>query len=172
MAGASGIKAGRAYVELGVGDKMLAGLRKAQARLRAFGASVGKIGRQLTGISAVALAPLAGAAKVFANMGDSLQKMAARTGITVESLSELSFAAEQSGAGIETFGKAVGSMQRSIRDAGRGLATKTESLKDLGLSYEALAALSPEDQFKTIAEAISLVPDATQRAAISMELFG
>ena len=34
MANTSGIKAGRAYVELGVGDKLTAGLNRAQARLR------------------------------------------------------------------------------------------------------------------------------------------
>ena len=40
MANTRGIKAGRAYVELGVGDKLTAGLKRAQARLRAFGTGV------------------------------------------------------------------------------------------------------------------------------------
>ena len=40
MTSTQGIKAGRAYIELGVGDKLTAGLKRAQARPRAFGAGV------------------------------------------------------------------------------------------------------------------------------------
>jgi len=172
VANTQGIRAGRAYVELGVGDKLSAGLKRAQMRLKAFAAGVTQMGAKIAMIGGAAMAPLLASVKHFASAGDKLDKMANRTGMTVEALSELAFAAEQSGAGIEIFEKAVAGMQRSIRDAGRGLSTKTEALKDVGLSYKALAGLSPEDQFSLVAEAISRIPDASARAAISMELFG
>ena len=47
MADAKGIRAGRAFVELGVSDKLTRGLRKAQARLKAFGNAVRSIGARL-----------------------------------------------------------------------------------------------------------------------------
>ncbi len=62
MANTRGIKAGRAYVELGVGDKLTAGLKRAQKRLRVFGAGVMNIGTKLAGLGAAMTAPLLGAA--------------------------------------------------------------------------------------------------------------
>ena len=48
-----------------------------------------------------------GAIKNFADLGDELDKMSLRTGISVETLGELKFAAEQTGSGLETIEKAV-----------------------------------------------------------------
>ena len=93
-----GIKAGRAYVELGVSSKLQAGLKRAQRRLRAFGAGVQRLGRQFTLMGAAMLASLAGAAKHFASYGDQLAKMSKRTGVSVEALSALRFAAARTGA--------------------------------------------------------------------------
>ena len=142
--------------------KLSAGLKRAQMRLMASAAGVTQMGTKIAMIGGGAMAPLLASVKHFASAGDKLDKMANRTGMTVEALSELAFAAEQSGAGIDIFEKAVAGMQRSIRDAGRGLSTKTEALKDVGLSYKALAGLSPEDQFSLVAEAIGRIPDATK----------
>jgi hypothetical protein len=38
------IRAGRAYVELGVDDRIAAGLKKAASKLKAFGAGVRNVG--------------------------------------------------------------------------------------------------------------------------------
>ena len=63
--GQAGIRAGRAYVELGVNDKLVAGLRRAQKRLQTFGAGVEQIGSRLTKLGAVLALPFAAGAKVF-----------------------------------------------------------------------------------------------------------
>ncbi len=47
MGATQGIRAGRAFVELGVSDKLTAGLRRAQRRLKAFGDGVRSIGARL-----------------------------------------------------------------------------------------------------------------------------
>ena len=107
MAKSQGIRAGKAFVELGVSDKLTAGLRRAQKRLSAFGSGLRSIGTRITGFGAALAAPLAGSLKVFAAAGDQLDKMSKRTGVSVEALSELGFAAEQSGTNLETFEKGV-----------------------------------------------------------------
>src|SRR5690606_36333090 len=63
-------------------------------------------------------------------------------------------------------------MQRTIYDAGRGLSTATDALADLGLTAEDLAGLSPEQQFKLLAERISQIEDPTLKAALAMGIFG
>lgn len=173
MAQAGGIRAGRAFVEIGVRMAALeAGLRKAQARIKAFGAGVSSIGRAFTGLAGVLIAPLVAATTHFIKAGDALEKMSIRTGISVESLSELQYAASQSGADMEVLEKGVRSMQRSINDLERGLSTQTEAFADLGLSLKDLKGLSPEAQFKVLADRISQVRDPSKRAALALQILG
>jgi len=172
VANTTGIKAGRAYVELGVGDKLTAGLKRAQARLRAFGEGVTRWGTRIFAVGSAFAAPAVVAAKSFARMGDQVAKMAKRTGLSVETLSELRFVASQTGTEFESLEMAFRKMQRSIYDAGRGLSTQTDALADLGLRFQDLDGLSPEQQFKLLAEAISRIEDPTRRAGIAMTFFG
>lgn len=144
MANTTGIKAGRAYVELGVGDKLTAGLKRARARLRAFGEGVTRWGTRIFAVGSAFAAPAVVAAKSFAKMGDQVAKMAKRTGLSVETLSELRFVASQTGTEFESLEMAFRRMQRSIYDAGRGLSTARDALADLGLRFEDLDGLSPE----------------------------
>ncbi|MBX3363944.1 MAG: phage tail tape measure protein [Phycisphaeraceae bacterium] len=172
MAGAKDIRAGRAFVELGVSDRLTAGLRAAQRRLQAFGAGVRSLGTRIAAIGTAGLAPLAASVRSFASAGDTLEKMSRRTGIGVEALSELGFAAEQSGADLETLEKGVRTLQRTMNDAERGLSTATDAFADLGLSVERLRGLTPEEQFKLVAEALSRIEDPSKRAALAMQLLG
>ncbi len=173
MANTQGIRAGRAFVEIGGDDARLQrALKRAQQRLKAFGAGVRQVGLRAVAASAAILAPLAGATKIFASSGDQLDKMAARTGLSAEALSQLGFAAEQSGADIETLEKGIRTMQRTINDAQRGLSTATDAFDDLGLNFKHLASLSPEEQFQTIADAIARVEDPSKRAALAMQVLG
>ena len=84
MADTRGIRAGRAFVELGVSDKLSAGLKAAQKKLEAFGAGLRSIGTKMAGIGVAAITALLGTAKVFSDSGDALDKMSARTGVSVE----------------------------------------------------------------------------------------
>ena len=118
MADAGAIRAGKAFIELTADDgKLQKTLRSAQQKLRSFGASVDKVGRRLFTAGSAIVGSLAGLAKMFAGSGDSLDKMSHRTGIAVETLSQLSFAAQQTGQNVETFEHAIQRMQASIFDA-------------------------------------------------------
>jgi hypothetical protein len=172
VANTQGVRAGKAFVELGVSDKLTKGLRAAQKRLQAFGASVSSIGARIAALGAAGLAPLAAAVRTFSSAGDVLDKMAARTGLSAEALSELGFAAELSGADLGTLEKGVRKMQKSILDAERGLVTTKEAMVQLGLTVDDLKGLAPEKQFLLIADRLSRIEDPTRRAALAMELFG
>jgi hypothetical protein len=172
-ASASGIRAGRAYVELLADDRALArGLRAAQQKLAAFGSAVRRIGTQMAALGVGIIAPLGLAAKSFADTGSQLNDMAARTGVSVEALSELSYAAQQSGATLEDVEKAVRTMQRTISAAVGGSDQATEALTKLGLSAKILAGIDPGKQFTVIATALSAIPDPTERAAAAMGVLG
>jgi len=172
MAGASGIRAGKAFVELSTRDKLTKGLLRAQAQLKAFGAGASKIGVGMVGIGAAVAGPLALATKSFISQGDQVQKMAIRTGLAAEAVSELGYAAEQSGSNIETLEKGVRKMQQSITDAGRGLSTAVDGLEEMGLSADQLEGKSVEEQLNLIADGIASIDDPTRRAAAAMKILG
>ena len=169
---ASGIKAGRAYVELGVNDKMTKALKAASAKLKAFGAGVSKIGLGLTGAAAAAAAPLAASVKLFSDVGDAVAKAAARTGLTTEAMSELGFAAEQSGSDMEGIEKGVRFMQKALVSAAEGSAAATDAFADLGISVQQLQGLTPDEQFARIADGIAAIQDPARKTAAAMKIFG
>lgn len=173
MAAGGAIRAGRAFVELFADDKKLVRtLKNVQRRLRAFGAGVRRIGMGLTAMATAGILPLVGALKVFGAAGDALDKMSKRTGFSAEALSELGFAAEQSGTDLATLEKGVRTMQRAVNDLERGLSTQVDAFTDLGLSIDDLKGRSPEAQFKLIADRLSKIEDPSKRAALAMMILG
>ena len=120
MATAGAIKAGEAFIELtlkgarGFGDKLKAAVRS-MSRLAATALKVA--GALTVAFGGAVLGALAKSVKHFVAMGDALQKMSLRTGVSVEALSELRFAAEQSGTNVEQLAQAMFRARRRIANA-------------------------------------------------------
>ena len=173
MANAGAIRAGKAFVELYADDsKLAAGLRRAQKRLQSFGASVRTAGLALFGVGTAAVTALAGTAKLFADMGDAVNKASQRTGIAVETLSELGYAAEQSGLEMSTLEGGLRRMAAVVVEAAHGSKGAQQALAALGLSASELGRLSPDEQFKAIADRMARIENPTVRAAVAMDIFG
>lgn len=172
MADTRGIRAGRAFVELGVRDKLSRGLTAAQKKLEAFGAGVRAIGTRMIALGVAGVTALAGTGAAFASAGDALDKMSSRTGASVEALSELGYAASLSGSDLETLEAGLRTMQKNLVAAVRGADGATETLRLLGLRAGDLAELSPDAQFKLLADRLSRVEDPALRATLAMEVFG
>jgi hypothetical protein len=173
MASSSSIKAGSAYVELFTKDsRLVKGLNDASKRLDAFGKGLQGIGTKMAMLGAGVVAPLAGAAKRFADMGSDMVDMSQRTGVSVEALSELGFAAEQSGADMGTLEGSLKKMQKMLFEAASGSQSAQETLASLGLSVAQLSKLSPDEQFKAIADRMSQITDPTLKTATAMAIFG
>lgn len=102
-------------------------------------------------------------------LGSKLTDLRDATGLSVESLQRLGFAAEQGGATMEVVAKAVTTLERMLVT---GSAEMTRALEDLGLSQQALLAQDPEDAFLAIATALRGLESDTKRAAYAQQLFG
>lgn len=140
---------------------------------------LGAIGKHWRGIStgmivagAAVSAGLVAMAVKFAKAGDEVQKMALRTGFSTEMLSELRHAAELSGTSLAGLETGIKKMQRVITEAGTGAGEYVDALAMLGLTYEDLAALSPEEQFLKLIMALADVENATTKAGVAQEIFG
>ncbi|HEV8068697.1 MAG TPA: phage tail tape measure protein [Planctomycetaceae bacterium] len=174
MPGKSGaVRAGGAFVELFSDDsKLQRGLKAAGTKLKSWGKDVSGIGTKVFEAGAAVKGALSGAAAVFAEVGAELAHMSERTGIGVESLSQLKYAADQTGVELEDLGTAFKKQQKIIGQASIGNKAAIDSLKHIGLTVQDLINLSPEAQFELIASRIASISNPAQRAAAAMEIFG
>ena len=173
MALSQAIRAGAAFVELYIRDnRLVRGLANAAKRLRAFGAAVRQIGREFMTAGAAIIVPLLGAAKLFASVGDQLDKMRVRTGMSAQTLSELGYAADVSGVSLEQLDRGLTGMSRFAAALEAGSTEARDALRDLGISAEDFMRAVPEKRFKLIADGISRMDDASRRAVTAMQIFG
>lgn len=173
MATARGVKAGEAFIKLGTDNSaLLRGLDAARKNLRAFGTAVTAIGAGVAGLGTAGLGGLFAAAKSFSDAGDKIDKAAIRTGLSAEAVSELGFAAEQSGSSLEGFEKGFRKFQQMLGDAAKGEPMAVEALNEIGLSVEALMAMHPDDQVYALADAIAAIDDPARRTEAAMGILG
>lgn len=148
---------------------------KAASSLRAISAvQIG--GAILKGLTAItntitgAVRALASYLSRLAETNDETAKLARRTGISVEALQAFQVAADLSG--VQNLESAIQRLTISIGDAGAGIKAPQQALARLGLTFEQLSSLSPEDQFRAVANAFQGVGSQAEKAAIAADLFG
>jgi hypothetical protein len=172
---AKGIRAGRAFVEIGTDQTLFdRGIKAVRASMQRLSASAATIGRSLSSgfgsasgalksmaggllnfrsliASAVGAAGLGMLAKTFANTGSELADMSARTGVAADELSALGYAAKMTGSDMGAVEKAIRKMQQS----GQGIAgaTATQSL----MAY---------------ADQIAAIQDPAKQTEMAIKLFG
>lgn len=146
----------------GVVAQFRSGINAAASRVALFGTAAAT-----AAATAIAALTKAGLANV-----DATSKLADRLGIATEQLERFRFAAQIGGSDAGALDKALERMVRSIGEAGQGLTTPLRGLETLGLKLADLEAMSPDQQFLTIADAISKIDDPIQRATASYQIFG
>lgn len=173
MADRSGIMAGKAFVEFTLSDAALVkGLANAQKKLEAFGAGLTNVGKKVAGVGFAATAPILAAAKSFASYGKNLAEVSARTNVSAASLSELGYAAKETGSSLEELESGLRTMQLRLLDARGGSEAVRKTLAELGLTLDAISRMTPEQQFEAIASAIAKIKDPAKQAKLSLEMFG
>jgi len=172
MSRSSGVRAGRAYVEISAKDRLTRSLERIKKRVEAFGSAVRSLGVRVGALGGLALGGLAAMGTAFSRQGDLLDKASIRTGVSVEALSELKVAAELSGAGMEQLEGGFRVMQRNILDASEGAGEAVQAFERLGLSIDEVSAMTPEAAFERVADALAAVEDPSIRAGAAMKLLG
>jgi TP901 family phage tail tape measure protein len=130
------------------------------------------VGGTMLAVGGTITATAALSVKGFASMAHEVELMAQKTGFSAKTLSELKYAADLTGTSIQGLEVGVKRMASVMTDASNGNTTAIASLKNLGLSYQDLQGLKPEDQFKKILVAISEIPDPMKRSAAAVDILG
>src|SRR5438105_11787278 len=137
-AGSSEVRAGKAWVELGVKDGLKKGLSQAASQLKSFGKMLAVVGGGGVALGGAFFGGLVAAAHVFESMGSELHNMSVRTGVSVEALSALGYAAKQTGSDLGMVEFGLRRTQRLIADAASGNEEAIVTLNSLGLEVETL----------------------------------
>ncbi|MCE9605062.1 MAG: hypothetical protein K8U03_09205 [Planctomycetia bacterium] len=174
MAGKSGaIRAGRAYLELFADkSKLVRGLKSASRDVQKWASGIGSVGKTIFAAGAALTTPILGMVTGFALAGSALVDMSQRTGASVEQLSTLKYAAEQSGASMEDLEGGMRKAQKAIADAAHGSDSAAEALKRCKVSAQKLKGLTPDEQFRMIADGAASIADPGERAAAVMGVMG
>jgi len=106
--------------------------------------------------------------------GDEIAKMSRRTGLATEALSQLAFAAEQSGTDVQTLENGFRRLQRNVSDAEAGLTTSIRAFERLNIEWKTSDGRLREldDLLPEIADGMNQLETDTERAATAQELFG
>ena len=168
------IKAGEAFIELSLRDqKMQGGLRGALRSMGRIAAAAAKVGVAMAAAFGTgALVAIQNSVRHFAQFGDQMEKMSQRTGLSAQTLTELKFAAEQSGTTIEQLGQAMFRANRRIGNAVTETGPAVRALKELNLNAKDLARQSPETQLEMLVDALAEVENPARRSQLAFEVFG
>ena len=168
--GAGEIKAGGAYVEIGTdSSKLDAGLAAARDKISAFGESIAKIGGVIGAVGAAIVEPLREGVAALAEYGESIGKIATKTGASTDLLAGLKYAADSTGVSFGAIGGAMKGMAKAVQSH----STESQVAFDqLGLSAESLKTKTTDEKFLAIADALDKVADPGQKAVLAMQTLG
>ena len=155
------------------GQQAIDQLRTSMDRLRDGAASAGK----MLAVGFVGLQAIQGVTQFagqIINAADELNKMSQRTGLAVESLSALSYAADLSGNNIEEVVAAMTKLAVKATDAAAGSKSAATTFNALGVSVKDVNGnlKNQETLFNEVAAVIRGINDPTLKAAIAVEVFG
>lgn len=101
--------------------------------------------------------------------GGALTDMAAKTGVSTQALQRWEFAANRSGNTLDQVVKASGELSKRLAD---GESSTVAAVEKLGLNFDRLRQLTPEQQLEEISRALARTSDQGTLASASVDLLG
>ena len=157
---------------------MTAGLSAAENQVKksteAMAAKFASIGKTMTIVGGAVTAAFGIIIKKTMEAGDQFDKMALRTGESVENLSSLAYACDITGTSIEGLELGIKFLTKGMQDASKGTGLAKEAFEELGISItDTEGNLRPTvDILKEAATKIAAIENPAKQAALAMELFG
>ncbi len=152
------------------------GAVKAVERLRKELGSLDSIAKTAFSLGGViSAAGLVAYTKSIIDAADALDQMSERTGVSVEDLGRLQYAAKLSGVESEQLGKSLQALSGEIVAAAGGSETAIAKFKRLGVSVQDTTTkqIRPaNDVLLDLADAFSTLPEGSERSARAAEIFG
>lgn len=159
----------KASVSLNTADfqRGLRSLRRTSAQVQSVLASAGQVvGMFAAGGAAIATAYYMTAKRV-ADYGDAIAKASERTGVGVEQLSALKFAASLADVEFEQLERGIKGMQEAL-----GTKAGLTAFRALGVDVAKFGALKADEQIYALADAFAAVADPVKKTQLAADIFG
>lgn len=170
---------GSLVVTLGLdAAQFTAGLSKSEFEAKKWRDSLVNVASEagvlLAGAAAAAGTALVALTKNAIDSADELNKLSQKTGITTESLSALTYAAELSDVTTQDFASSMAKLAKSMNEATSGTGDQAEAFKALGISLkDSQGNLRGTDEVLIdIAERFSGYADGVEKVALAQAIFG
>ncbi len=160
-------------------DELVIELR---AKTDQFERAMDNAGKKTTGFASVAnraMLAVGAAATAFGalankaiQVADELSALQARTGVSASTFSALQFAIEDAGGSLSGFAASINIMQDNIGQLANGTESAVKNFARLGLSFDDLKSLTPEQQFFLIADSIGKLGSEFEKTEAARNLFG
>jgi len=154
-------------------DNFSVGLEKAKNALNKVGSAAEDVAKKTKGLSTAAggaLAAIGGLALKSAASADELNTLSKQTGITTDDLQKMQYAADLVDVSVENITGAMTKMKKGMAEGDFGKA----AFETLGVSVrDASGELRNSNEvFYEVLQALSQIPNETERDTIAMEIFG
>lgn len=106
------------------------------------------------------------------NEMDNINDAAARLDMSGEVLQTIQYAFKMSGATAEDAEMSIRKLSEAIINANDGNKTAQAAFEKMGIAWQSLKGMKAEDAFSAVAKAIAGVPDAMERTALAVDIFG
>jgi len=137
------------------------GLSGLSSAIAGIGSAVVEAGQMLVDFS-----------KSSAAASDAIDKGSQAIGVSRQRFQEWSYMAEQNGASVDSIAYGMRRLQNSMADVDGEGGKVFKSLKQVGLSFDELSSMSPEDAMETVIKAFNEMPEGANKAALAFDIFG
>ncbi|MBP7953537.1 MAG: hypothetical protein KAZ14_00040 [Nitrosomonas sp.] len=159
-------------IQITAKDSTAAAFASAQGNLSKLSSTAATVSTALAAIGATAaVGSFVALARSTIDAQDNLSKLSQKTGLAVESLAGLEFAASQADVELEKVARLTRQFSVLVAESGDKTSTAAKQLNSLGLEYEKLKDLSPEKQLLALTDALSRLSDQDRVIAFT-SIFG
>ena len=167
----SGIKAGAAYVTLGVKDFLSRDLANAQRAFQNFGSKISSIGKTMALGGAAAFTPLIGAMGTLNDIAKQ-GSIAKSLGLTSEQFTGIAGVAKSVGNDTKEFIESLVTLGKLGTDAAAGTEQASQAFASMGLNANEFIKLRADEQFFKIFDALGAMENKQQSVRALMAAFG
>jgi hypothetical protein len=169
------MKTGAFLTDTGRAEKALRKLQKEAEATNAKAIAAGvAIGNGITELSKQLFSALHDMTFGAIDAADHLNDLSKKTGIAVETIGGIGFAAGQAGGDLETAAAGAGKLNKSLAEAASGNVKAAEAFRAMGISVKDAAGntKSADVALAEIADKFASYADGPEKAALALRIFG
>lgn len=157
-------------------DRTAKDLEKVKKEAYATGQVIGDAFKKIVGALGLgaSIAGFVSMIKTTIDAADHLNDLSKKTGIAVDSLGGIGFAATQAGGTLDSVAEGAGKLNKTLAEAAAGNAKASEAFKVLGISVKDAVGQtrSADEVMVDIASRFASFKDGPEKAALALRIFG